>query len=306
MSKLIIEKEILIDAPIEKVYDVIGDFHSWQHWSPWLICEPTAKVKINSTGDFYSWEGKRVGSGQMKILNKLDNRIDYDLTFIKPWKSQADVSFILFEKEGKTLAKWTMSSKWPFYLFFMRKKMEVLVGMDYERGLRMLKEFAEDGRIYSHLDFMGNQTFNGCSFMGIKTQTTMTKMGDSMKNDFGTLSSFAKDNNIEMHGQPFTQYHKFDFVTGEVEYTAALPVSEKPSSLSNNLFFGNMEAFSMNVVRHKGKYDHMGNAWSAQIMMTRNKEFKQSKKIHPFELYHNSPMNTAPEELVTDICFPLK
>lgn len=306
MSKLIIEKEILIDSPIKKVYDIISDFHSWKHWSPWLICEPEAKVTINNEGDFYSWEGNRVGSGQMKILNKTSNQVDYDLTFLKPWKSQADVSFILSEKNGQTLARWTMTSKWPFYLFFMRKKMEVLVGMDYDRGLKMLKEYAEDGKIYSQLDFMGNQEYKGCSFMGIKTKTTMQNMGDQMKKDFGNLSSFAKNNNIEMSGQPFAQYHKFDFVSGEVEYTAGFPVGEKPSELEGSIFYGNMEAFSMNVVRHKGKYDHMGNAWSAQMMMSRNKEFKQSKKIHPFELYHNSPMDTPQEELITDICFPLK
>lgn len=306
MSKLSIEKEILIEASIEKVYEIIGDFHSWQHWSPWLICEPKAQVKINNTGDFYSWEGNRVGSGQMKILKKTPTKIDYDLTFIKPWKSQADVSFTLIEKDGKTLAKWSMESKWPFYLFFMRKKMEVLVGMDYDRGLKMLKEYVEDGRIYSYLDFMGNQKYEGCKYMGIKTKATMSTMGDKMKQDFGTLSAFAKDNGIEMSGQPFAQYHKFDFVSGEIEYTAGFPVKEKPSNLSDALFYGNMDAFTMNVVRHKGKYDHMGNAWSAQVMMTRNKEFKQSKKIHPFELYQNSPMDTPHEELITDICFPLK
>lgn len=306
MSKLSIEKKITIDAPVDKAFEIIANFQTWKHWSPWLICEPGAEVKINDKGDFYSWNGKRVGSGQMKMLKKAENKIDYDLTFLKPWKSQADVSFTVKEENGQTVATWSMDSKLPFFMFFMKKKMEAFIGMDYERGLKMLKEYVETGQVCSKLDFVGEQMFDGSTFIGIKTHTTMDLMGEQMKKNFGTMSVYAKENGVEMSGLPFTQYHKFDFVTRQVEYTAAFPVKEKPSNLPNNIFFGKLEKFQMHVVRHIGKYDHIGNAWATQAIMSRNKEFKQSKKLHPFELYHNSPMDTPVEELKADICFPLK
>lgn len=306
MAKLQINKEIIIESPLEKVRSTVSNFNTWSQWSPWLICEPETKVEVNETGDFYSWEGKRVGSGQMKILNKTDLKIDYDLNFIKPWKSQANVSFILSRDGDKTRAKWTMESNWPFYLFFMRKKMEILVGMDYERGLRMLKEYVEEDKIHSQIEFVGNQKFNGFNYIGIRTQTTMKDMGEKMKLDLVTLSEVVKDNNIETNGVPFSQYHKFDFVSGEVEYTSGIPVKEKPKNLPSYILFNHLEPAQINLVRHKGKYEHLGNAWSTQIMMTRNKEFKQSKKIHPFEIYRNSPLDTPSEELITDVCFPLK
>lgn len=306
MPKMNIQKTMLINAPLHKVHEVVGNFNSWSTWSPWLICEPDTKVTVNDDGSFYSWEGKRVGTGQMKVLQSTDHRIDYDLTFLKPWKSQAEVSFILSEENGKTAAKWTMNSKLPFFMFFMKTKMEKLVGMDYERGLKMLKEYVEEGKVHSRIDFLGIQSFKGQSYIGVKTKTTMSAMGDKMREDLMRLSTFSKENGIELSGKPFSQYHKFDFVTEEVEYTTGVPVKTEPTNLSGGLFFGTLGEFSMNVVRHTGKYDHMGNAWSTQIMMTRNKEFKQSKRIHPFEIYHNNPMDTPAEELVTDICFPIK
>jgi DNA gyrase inhibitor GyrI len=60
------------------------------------------------------------------------------------------------------------------------------------------------------------------------------------------------------------------------------------------------------TVRHHGAYDHLGNAWSTIMMQQRNKEFKSLKKIHPLEFYRNDPEDTAPKDLVTDVCFAVQ
>ena len=40
-------------------------------------------------------------------------------------------------------------------------------------------------------------------------------------------------------------------------------------------------------------------------MRSRNKVFKQSKKLHPFEVYDNDPNETAEDALETSIYFPI-
>jgi predicted transcriptional regulator YdeE len=306
MPTMNIQKSIFMDAQIDKVHALVSNFHSWSEWSPWLICEPEAQVNVNDKGDFYRWQGNRVGTGEMKILENTKNRVNYDLTFLKPWKSQANVSFLLEEQGEGTQVSWTMESKMPFFMFFMKKKMEAFVGMDYERGLRLLKDKAEKGKIESTLSYKGSETFKGGAFLGIKTSTTMDKMGDSMKKAFGQISTVIRSENLEMSGQPFAQYHKFDFVTKQVEYTAGIPLKSMPKELSGDMFTGNFPETEIEVMNHKGRYEHIGNAWSAMVMRVRNKEFKQSKKVHPFEVYHNSPMDTAEQDLLTDVCFPKK
>ena len=42
-----------------------------------------------------------------------------------------------------------MKSQLPFFLFWMVKKMKVYIGMDYERGLKMLKDYLETGLVPS-------------------------------------------------------------------------------------------------------------------------------------------------------------
>ena len=51
--KIHVKESISISAPQEKVQAVITDFHSWQHWSPWLLAEPDAKVEITPDGSRY-------------------------------------------------------------------------------------------------------------------------------------------------------------------------------------------------------------------------------------------------------------
>ena len=155
MPKMHISKSIHIDAPAEKIYSIISNYNDWQPWSPWLITEPEAKVTVKDDGKSYEWEGKRTGAGNMTILKAEENKIlEMDLNFLKPWKSHADVFFYLKEENGGTKVEWGMDSSLPFFLFFMKKMMVAFVGADYERGLSMLKAYAEKGSVPTKLEFI--------------------------------------------------------------------------------------------------------------------------------------------------------
>lgn len=118
MPSIHVEKSIDIHAPKEKLFDTLNNFNHWQAWSPWLIMEPKAKVDVSKDNKFYSWEGNRIGSGEMKITEEDPNEhIKYSLTFLKPWKSKADVQFNLEISENGTKVTWLMDSSLPFFMF---------------------------------------------------------------------------------------------------------------------------------------------------------------------------------------------
>lgn len=305
MPKMNVNKSITINAPKSKVKAFLADFHNWKNWSPWLICDPETKLEYTSGGKFYKWEGNRIGTGEMKVITEKENQIDYDLAFLKPWKSQAKVSFNFKESGEATNVTWNMDSSLPFFMFFMKKSMETYVGMDYERGLKMLKEELEEGQIHSKLEFVGKTNYEGCNFIGVKTDIAFSKIGKAMETDFKDLNTYISENNIEVLGYPFSEYQKFDVVKDKVIYVAGFPVRDKPGNLPTNFFYGSLPNNKMETVRHKGKYLHLGNAWSTLMMMDRNKEFKKNKKANPLEIYLNNPASTAPEDLVTDISMPV-
>lgn len=306
MPKMNIERSITINAPIDKVYSVISDYHHWSAWSPWLIMEPGVNVTVKPDGKFYEWEGKRTGSGNMTITNETENKsVNMDLLFLKPWKSKAKVGFTFSTEGTGTKVTWDMQSSLPFFMFWMKKMMEQFIGMDYERGLRLLKDYVQDGEAHSKLNFIGKESFGGTKFVGIKTQCTKETMGKKMQEDMPKLFALSQAEGIAISGTAFTQYHKWDMVKNAIEYTAAIPVESFPSNLPDGFYTGEIPATTVHTLEHVGPYQHLGNAWTTMYTMQRNKEFKLNKKIHPFETYHNSPADTLENELITKVHFPI-
>lgn len=144
----VVQRSIVIRKPVGSVFTVVSDFNTWPSWSPWLSQEPECPVEISGApgkpGHKQSWNGKKIGSGHIELAETVSGRrLDYDLFFIKPWKSRSKAAFA-FDQEGEdTRVTWSMDGTLPIFLFFMKKKMAAMVGRDYDRGLAMLKKLLE-------------------------------------------------------------------------------------------------------------------------------------------------------------------
>jgi uncharacterized membrane protein len=139
-----VERSIVVDKPVGPVYAYVADFRTWSEWSPWLSQDSESRVTVTGEpgkpGHKQSWEGEKVGAGQQELVKMVPEReLDYDLLFIKPWKSRSKIGF-RFEPRGKgTNVTWTMEGTLPTVMFFMKKKMSAMLGQDFERGLALLK-----------------------------------------------------------------------------------------------------------------------------------------------------------------------
>jgi len=252
-----------------------------------------------------SWDGEVIGSGKNTLESKDAQGLYYNLEFFKPWKSTAKTSF-LFESLGdQTKVTWTMDSSMPLFLFFMIKTMKNMIGMDYERGLRMLKEIAEKGVINCNTANNGIIKYTGFSYVGIKRSVAVSDMPGAMKEDFEKI---VKD--IVVDGQASAKhrvciYPKFDIKKMEATYIAAvLDENTAAIKLDSSYVTGHIDNTDMLEIKHDGSYEFLGNAWAMGMMNMRAKKFKG--KGFPFEQYWNSPMEVTPDELKTSIYFPLK
>jgi len=307
MPKFTVEKSVHVTVPADKVFGVVRDFRKWPEWSPWLISEPGCKVGYADDGRSYSWDGNVVGSGEMVVTGEGEpGSIDYDLTFLKPWKSESKVRFTFVEKDGGTEITWTMHGALPFFMFWMKPMMIAFVGMDYDRGLAMLKDFLEKGGVPSELNFPGVTRSPGFSYVGVKNACAIKGMADAMERDFKMVKDWVAESGTAPSGKPFSIYHKWGLVKGVTEYTVGFPVADVPGSLPAGLVSGEQPTCDVYPVKHTGAYRHLGNAWSAGVMHGRAKVFAQSRKIHPFEVYENDPSEVSEDELLSVVNFPVK
>jgi effector-binding domain-containing protein/uncharacterized protein YndB with AHSA1/START domain len=307
MPEYHVKKSMQIDAPTQKIFSVLSDFHQWEKWSPWLILEPGAKVEMSDDGKKYSWEGEVIGSGNM-VLDGVEPKksISQTVNFIKPWKSSSPIKFILDEKTGGTEVTWTMTGNLPFFMFWMKNSMSAFIGMDFQRGLLMLKDYVETGSVPCELTISERNQKPGFKYIGVKTICVINDLGNKMRSDFTRLTDYIQDAGVVPTGKFFSIYDKFDMVKGQATYIAGIPVASVPGNLPPDMISGDFPALKTYEIIHKGPYRHLGNAWSMGNMYSRAKKFKQDKKTPPFEVYENMPGDVPEEKLMTRVCFPVK
>jgi uncharacterized protein YndB with AHSA1/START domain len=146
-----VERSATIDAPPERVYDLIANFRNWTKWSPWEGVDPelqrTYSGAESGTGAVYGWSGNRkAGRGRMEITDASEpSRVQIDLVFEKPWKARNDTFFSILQEGSGSCVTWSMTGKKTLVTKVMGivKSMDQLLGPDFETGLARLKATAE-------------------------------------------------------------------------------------------------------------------------------------------------------------------
>lgn len=304
-----VERSIVIDKPIKEVRDSLKNFKEWPRWSPWLIMEPDATLTYSDrqgqVGATYGWSGVLVGAGGMELMDVHDNALKMQITFVKPFKSQADVGFNLEAQGDATKVTWYMDGYLLFFMFWMTSKMKTYIGMDYERGLHMLKEYLETGSVASYVHIEGTIPMKEQKYIGIPRTCTLKELGVVMKKDFEDLYGFMQKNHISTDRIPFSIYNTFDMFKGESSYIACVPMDEEVH-IEGGWVRGSIDACDALKTMHKGSYLHLGNGWMTAISFARMKKMKMMKKPVGYEFYPNDPTDTPPEDLITEIFIPLR
>ncbi|QDU79823.1 Bacterial transcription activator, effector binding domain [Polystyrenella longa] len=309
MPKFHVTRSIEIDASPEKVFGVVSDFNTWPKWSPWLIAEPEAKVTIssesNSVGSTYAWDGDVTGAGELQ-WQKLDgpNYIESEIRFLRPMKSVSKVSFNIESVGSGSRIHWNMDGSLPWFLFWMVGMMNGWIGSDYDRGLKMLKEWIETGHINSRVIVHGKDIVESIRMVGVRRTCTFDKMMSVMEDAIVELHHKLETAGIRDHGLMMTVYHRFNMKKQETEFTIGYTIPDSETA-PDDLDEWSTLATPAYYIEHIGSYEHLGNAWSTGQTHLRNKKLKASK-TSPFEIYRNSPSETDEKDLVTDVYMPLK
>jgi uncharacterized protein YndB with AHSA1/START domain len=149
-----VQRSVSINAPPEKIFSAINDFHSWVAWSPYEKVDPalkrTYRGAANGKGAVYEWEGNnKVGKGRMEITETSPpSRVTIKLDFIKPFEGHNIAEFTLDTKGDSanvTNVTWAMHGPLPYVAKVMHifLNMDRMVGKDFATGLANLRTIAE-------------------------------------------------------------------------------------------------------------------------------------------------------------------
>jgi hypothetical protein len=147
-----VNREIIINAPLQKVFDFLRLLQNQDKFNKWAKTDPNRKTETIGTdgtiGYIYAWRGnKDAGEGQKEIINIVEGkRIETEIRFVKPMRVTASV---IMETESlsanQTKVYLINSGKLKYPLNIMIPLAEKNFAKDLDVSLSTLKNIFENG-----------------------------------------------------------------------------------------------------------------------------------------------------------------
>lgn len=146
-----VERSAVINAPPQKIFAIVNDFHRWVEWSPYEVRDPSMKRTLSGAaagvGAVYAWQGNDdVGAGRMEILDApVPSRITMKLDFMRPFEGHNTAEYTFTPRGDATGVTCAMTGQSPFVqkLFGVFVNLDNMIGSDFATGLANLKTLAE-------------------------------------------------------------------------------------------------------------------------------------------------------------------
>ena len=146
-----VQRSAVINAPAERLFDLLSDFRNWASWSPWEKLDPAMKQTYDGSeagvGAVSAWAGnKEVGEGKMTIVESRPfDLVRIKLDFEKPFKATSTAEFTFKPEGDQTLVTWSMFGKNDFMgkAISLIMDCDKMVGGDFEKGLASMKAVVE-------------------------------------------------------------------------------------------------------------------------------------------------------------------
>lgn len=305
-----VEESATISAPREDVFGAVLDLRKWPDWSPWLMHEPGCELTYSDSpapdaeGGSYEWKGKRMGAGKMEHASvKAPERIEQRLTFVKPFKSVAHVTWS-FEGDGDgTWVTWVMEASMPFLFRIMTPMVKRMISSDYRLGLRQLERETDPSSERFSFEFPGVSEVPAARCAYSPYSGSVEGLKKELGEVFPKLMKAAKDGDGNVPGPPMGVCRKMDVKNGRIDYEAAVPTSRESVE---GFEVKEYPASTCNKVVLKGSYDLLPLAWHVAFANAGVNRLKVDKSKPPFEVYENDPESVEPSEVLTSVHIPIR
>lgn len=147
------EKTIVINAPIDSVWENVNSLAALDRWSPWNELDRDMKKEYSGTdgtvGASVSWDSdvKDVGKGTQTITNiEKPALFETNLVLYMPRENEAKGYIKLAEEGSSTNVTWGFVGEMPYPFNVMKLiwDMDKMMETEWNNGLSKLKELCED------------------------------------------------------------------------------------------------------------------------------------------------------------------
>ena len=304
-----IEEKIIINAPIEKIFNQVNNFHNWSNWSLWS--DSTMHTKYEGSqegiGAKMLWYDEKEGKSTHTIIESIDNKkVVTELSFAKQDNKAKNI--FLFNKTSKGVeVSWIMDVNdlnYPFGRFvgYMIKKGATF---NFNKGLNNMKNYAESTK--DKPDYAGytikDDTIATKYFICYEDSSIMDEMKTKMGNAFEKIMIKIESLQLRPNGSPVTEWYSYN-PQGVSAFRCMIPVSEEQN------IEGEVSSYSIPEgrfiwVKYIGSYEKSAVAWKSLDAYVKYNKLEMNGS--PFEEYITDPKTEADtNKWITNIYFPVK
>lgn len=315
-----IKRTQLINAPANVIYDNINDIKKWDAWGPWHDTDSTIVTSYSANtigvGAKSTWTSKD-GPGNMELVNTMPfTSVDLKMQFSDYVPS--DVYWTLEEVEGGTNVTWGMKNNSNPYIFKLIAVfyggMGKMLGVMEEDGLKNLSNVvAEQMKNMPKADFrLGDVVdveLTGDTFIGYfqKTSTELSQEGMTklFMEFMPKAGAYIADKLNPKEYTPGTFYTKWDEETKEAEFYIGLLVKKEvtPAEGMTAITIPSGKGIKISKYGNYGSGDYEAHVAIGKYLESNALEMNGTSI---WELYANDPALVKPEEIQTDIYYPIK
>lgn len=319
-SEYDISRTRVIKAPIADVFNTVDDLKTWEEWGPWHEEDTTIVVTYGDItkgiGANNSWTSKD-GPGNIKTVAVEANKsISQKMQFGD--YNPTDVIWLFKEAEGGTEVTWHIKETDAPFMFKIFAAMsggwDKMLGPMEAKGLENLERVVQERIKKSKVE--GAFSVSDVKEVSIEVMTFVgfaqkAKIDDheGMTQLFQTYmpkaGQYAMDSGLK-YGDfvPASMYKNWDEETGETEfYIGVMSKNElKPGEGMTQIKLHSGKAVMVSKFGNYGNGDQKAHEAIDEYMKA-----NKLKKLWPiWELYVNDPTQVKPQEIQTDIYYPIK
>jgi len=307
-----VESSTIVHSPKATVFNYVNDFKNWNKFSSWITEDKSIATNFSAVsfgrGSTLNWEGAK-NKGDIKTLYTKGNdsivqKMDFNGT-------SSEVSWHFIDTTGGTKVTWKSKGKMDFMLkvnSFFTGGNHYGLNTFFENSLKNLDKSLN----------IENNTF-GVKINGIVKkletfylkQSFTSKITDIFRNAnvvFPKITTFCKQNNIDLNGKPFIIYHTYDTIHNLTKVSFCIPIKEEIfTSQGSEIESGKLASFDALKISLTGNYSFKEKAIKETKIYTTNRKILIGSTFDHLEIFTRGQNESkSASKWLTEIYFPIK
>ena len=281
-----VHRSKVIAASPAQVWPYVSNWEKINMWSPWVRMDTTLKLEYagqqGSVGSKYSWDSKKMGSGEQTITALDPNRsLEAELKIKMYGESTSKTSIMLHDTAGGTEVTWGMKGENNFMGRIMSSlmNMDKMIGKEYEKGLNSLDSLmATVPKTTTPEMKINTEDYPGGKYLGVRSTIKISEMKDFFGKNFNLAMEGAKTAKAEMAGPPSGLYYTWEQEKNMTDVAAAIPI-KNDVKVPKGLTLFVIPASKALTIDYMGGYTGLGSAHGAMAAYIKSNNLTQSAPV---------------------------